>query len=1014
MATLTHEQTINIALGEVLSDLGRNWQVDAERVGKIFESGGRPDILIQEPGGWPVVLEAEVGNYKQAEKEARSRLGKRLLGAPRAIDSVIPIVYPLSLRGYDGKELRTALTHTKFEYAVLSRTLDDGVLRFPNSGWLSGSLYELAMLIHRATVPVTRVDALAECLERGINRAEGVFTQAHPFGSSIGSGVANILGQHDDTGGQTRRMAMVVLANALIFHASLSEAEMKVRDLVSGKRRQIRSPRDCRVLAAFQPTQLVDEWKSILNDNYWPIFYTAGLLLEALPTQSASSVLTTLWETAEELVTGGVTKSHDLTGIVFQRLIADRKFLATYYTKPAAAALLAGLALPTHGGFLDNGWGDNKELLNKRIGDFACGTGTLLSTAYQRVSLLHEVHGGDTKALHQKLMKDGLVGLDVLNVAVHLTAAMLASSHPGISFEGECLLTMPYGKHKWGVSVGSLDLLEAQAPIGSMEAAAQMAGGKGQEVVGDMAARVGHDQFDLVIMNPPFTRHGAREGERAEVHNPAFAAFDADEDEQNALAKQLKDVSKGSCAHGHAGLASHFVELAHRKLKVGGTLALVLPMSAISGVAWEGVRELWRKQYTDVLVVTIAAKGGYSRSFSADTGMAECLFVGKKVASESNDPRASFVVLNSGLNTALEGQVIASEITEKLLGGVIRDLEGGPFGGTVLEAGDDVWGEVLSASIPEAGGWSLAGINSMSLAQTAYQLEKSKLWIAGMPCEKARPLPISLLNALGVRVGPHHLDITGKQIKGDGLPQGPFKKYSGNKVGAAYQSLWNHDSQRERTLSVEPDSYCRVRDIGGSIPAELHSRADLRWATANRVHYNLDFQFNSQSLVVAMTERPSLGGRAWPTVILDNKDHEYAFALWCNSTLGLLCHWWKANKTQNGRGSTTVTGILNISTLNVMQLTPDQHKKAAQVFMALSDKRLLPFDQIDEDPVRAELDRALLEDVLGFGSELCAAGGPMELLRKQLAAEPQIHGGKKTRVVFIKEGELAEKRDDRD
>ena len=36
--------------------------------------------------------------------------------------------------------------------------------------------------------------------------------------------------------------------------------------------------------------------------------------------------------------------AHDLTGRIFQRLIADRKYLATFYTLPASAALLARLA----------------------------------------------------------------------------------------------------------------------------------------------------------------------------------------------------------------------------------------------------------------------------------------------------------------------------------------------------------------------------------------------------------------------------------------------------------------------------------------------------------------------------------------------------------------------------------------------------------------------------------------------------------------------------------------------
>ena len=73
-----------------------------------------------------------------------------------------------------------------------------------------------------------------------------------------------------------------------------------------------------------------------------------------------------------------------------------------------------------------------------------------------------------------------------------------------------------------------------------------------------------------------------------------------------------------------------------------------------------------------------------------------------------------------------------------------------------------------------------------------------------------------------------------------------------------------------------------------------------------------------------MTERPCIGGRAWPSVIFDDPAREYAFALWCNSTLGLLMHWWVANKTQSGRGTTTVTGIPNIPTFDVRTLTDEQ------------------------------------------------------------------------------------------
>src|SRR5262249_52738131 len=153
------------------------------------------------------------------------------------------------------------------------------------------------------------------------------------------------------------------------------------------------------------------------------------------------------------------------------------------------------------------------------------------------------------------------------------------------------------GSYQWGVCVGSLDLLQEQTSFDIIQAAAHTAGGRGAQEVRDLVSRVGHGQFDLVIMKPPFTRHGAREGDRTAVHNPAFAAFGADEKEQDRLSDHLAELAVGGQAHGHAGMASYFAELADRKLAAGGTLALVLPLSSMSGRSWEGIRGQWRFSY---------------------------------------------------------------------------------------------------------------------------------------------------------------------------------------------------------------------------------------------------------------------------------------------------------------------------------------------------------------------------------------------------------------------------------
>ena len=283
----------------------------------------------------------------------------------------------------------------------------------------------------------------------------------------------------------------------------------------------------------------------------------------------------------------------------------------------------------------------------------------------------------------------------------------------------------------------------------------------------------------------------------------------------------------------------------------------------------------------------------------------------------------------------------------------------------------------------------------------------------GQPNLASVDIAIAPIGQIGGR-GPYHADIYWDQP--DGTPRGPFELIKPAVSPApTYPMLWAHAAKRERRLVVDLDSEGRIKAASGKVTQDdLMEKAASVWGTATRAHYNRDLQFNSQSLIVAMTDRPCIGGQAWPSVIFENREHEYAFALWSNSTLGLLLHWWVANKTQSGRGRTTVTGIPKIPTLDVRTLTDEQKASAMTAFEALQERRFLPFDQIDEDPARAELDRRLLEDVLGLPQTLCEADGPIDLLRRKLAREPQIHGGKQTRVVFYAEAdENNEPRSDR-
>lgn len=217
-----------------------------------------------------------------------------------------------------------------------------------------------------------------------------------------------------------------------------------------------------------------------------------------------------------------------------------------------------------------------------------------------------------------------------------------------------------------------------------------------------------------------------------------------------------------------------------------------------------------------------------------------------------------------------------------------------------------------------------------------------------------------------------------------------------------YPALWAHDAPRERCMELEPDSEAIVRaSHSREILEETNKKAAQIWATATHTHIATDLRYNSQSLCVSRSSVVCIGGRAWPSVIFPREKREaweLVFTVWSNSTLGILLRWWQSSRQQGGRGSLSKEAVPALPTLDLRALSEAQLAAAGRIFEELKRCPMLPVNQIDEDPVRAELDRRLFTEVLGLPAALCALNGPMALLRHKLAAEPSIHGGKKRKV----------------
>ena len=333
------EPNANNALGLLLQPMLPGSRVLFENTRVIAGSPGlQPDLLITDPGRAPVVIEAEYLPAANVEAEARARLGLSVTVHPRPIEAAIALRYPAAVG--DAPDLRAALTAARLEYCVFTLVPGPdpvaeatGVQRFPASGWLAGSVADLADLVRLVSVPQRAVDQAATTLQDGIDAAAKLLDAVDASRPGITRKMAHLLGMANVP--QTRRMACAIIANALVFHERIAgmHAEIEPLDLVCGDTTP--NPKGA----------LLAGWDDILDINYWPIFAIAQDLLSQLQAGDAAHLLRRLRETAQAISATGVDQAHDLTGRIFQRLIADRKYLATFYTLPASAALLARLAV---------------------------------------------------------------------------------------------------------------------------------------------------------------------------------------------------------------------------------------------------------------------------------------------------------------------------------------------------------------------------------------------------------------------------------------------------------------------------------------------------------------------------------------------------------------------------------------------------------------------------------------------------------------------------------------------
>ena len=940
----SHESVINDTLARFLRE-----RCSLSAVAETLHDGRRPDIIVRLPEG-PVILETELEPALTVEADALSRLGLEIDG--RRVQNVFAVTIPGRLRS-------TSQQHLYERMAGATLVWQEWRIDGTSGPKLSGTGMELGNAVERTSPPAGDLDEAVDALDEGARRAG---SRLYSSPGTLGR-VSKIFGA--DPGDEAANMAALVIINAMVFQERLASNEVAFQPVSAAMR-------DGR----FSRMTLLQVWEHILSIDYYPIFSMAREVVRELSEVEATAVLVECARTAAALLGMGAVGRHDLAGRIFNRLISERKLLAVFYTSIPASTLLAGLALsPDRWSHVD--WSNAERISQLRVVDPACGTGTLLMAAYRQIVQNHSATASDDSDdpfLHQALVEKVITGADVVQAAIHLTAATLAAMSPSVRFEQMQLHTLRLGRDSSKkIWLGSLDWLEApetQSFFSTTEEQIGAASGTGGIVQRPMT--------DLVISNPPFTRRGS-DGGKEEALSRVFSLPEGDLESQQAIAKRTSALLKGTSANQMAGHASSFTVLADRMVGPGGRIALVLPVTALFGESWREVRRMLSSKYEIEFVVSSHDPALLSMSY--DTAIAEALLIARRLR-EGEHPSGRGRFVNLWRAPYLETDALALVRAANAAASMpLLRSDGPPVGGSPLVVGGEQWGEVVDGPVGEAS-WTSARWRRVVTGQFASALERGELWIED-GSRMAGTVPIAAMGDV-CNVGPQDRRIRGSI--------GVFDAYHGWNGDAQFPAIWSLDSSVHQSMSSEPNAWLTPKPDRDHRPV---------WSQAGTLQITRDVRYNAQRVMAVRTDLRTLGLRAWHTLSIHEDDPvirsrlEIVLALWCNSTLGMLLHANHSNRAQEGRGQGNKGMLESLTTLDVRKLKAWQLDEAQAIWQEFRDRRFQPFHQCAVDPVRIQLDECIVRDLLGLGEDAAAS---VAQLRSLLASDPSIHGSKKPKL----------------